>query len=109
MSLVASVKFKTGSLNIMKTKKLKLLVKHNLSGHSCELPLVHMTFCNKDSNSRQLQHKKMILDLRSARAVPLTPTQLSATKKPPYPTGPMKCGTVTPFSMCWGSDCAVSV
>lgn len=83
MSLVASVKFKTGSLNIMKTKKLKLLVKHNLSGDSCELPLVHMTFCNKDSNSRQLQHKKMILDLRSARAVPLTPTQLSATKKTP--------------------------
>lgn len=30
VSLAAPVKFKTGSLNIMKTKKLKLLVKHNL-------------------------------------------------------------------------------
>lgn len=83
VSLVAPVKFKTGSLNIIKTKKLKLLVKRNFSGDSCELPLVHMTFFNKDSISWQLQQKRMILELRSARAVPLTPTQLSATKKKP--------------------------
>lgn len=80
--LVVPVKFKTGSPTLWKQGNSCHWWNITSSDDSCELLPGHMTFyTNKDFISWELQHKKMILGFISARAVPLTPVCLTATKR----------------------------